>query len=115
MTIVSVVDDLNNAMSDIFLDTDAKWRQVVLDHLDLIIVNSRTYDLIDEDLVQCQYSPQRYLRRLRVRASLYWIVMLINEWRSDADFHLDMPTRQVLIPTESYLEALYSKYKSSQA
>lgn len=104
---------LSAELADPYLDTNQKWRQSVLDHVDLVRVNSRTQDIAQGDLVQCTFKPAKYFRRIRIRDSLYWIIMLLNGWKCDADFNLDMPSRTIIIPSEDYLRTLYTKTMSA--
>lgn len=109
----TMMEFISTQNADPYLDTDDRWRQTVLDHIDLLKQKATVKTISLDDLVQCTYNPRLYLRKLKVRDSLYWIIMLMNEWRTDADFHLDMPYRVMYIPTEDSLSKLYSDFNAS--
>lgn len=109
----TVMEFIESQNADPYLDTDPAWRQTVLDHLDLLKKQATVKTISLDDLVQCTYNPRLYLRKLKIRDSLYWIIMLMNEWRTDADFHLDMPYRTIYIPTEDSLSKLYSDFNAT--
>lgn len=109
----TVMEFIESQNADPYLDTDPSWRQTVLDHLDLLKKQATVKTISLDDLVQCTYNPRLYLRKLKIRDSLYWIIMLMNEWRTDADFHLDMSYRTIYIPTEDSLSKLYSDFNAT--
>lgn len=107
-----LLDALNTQAHHPLLDTDADWRQYVLDHRDVIKGDASIVIPTKEMLAQCAYNVPRYLRSQKVDPVYTWIFYLINGLDSDQDFSVNFPASVIYIPNQTTIRQMYSTYRT---
>ncbi len=103
-------------LSEILEKGSATWTQsissndrffpVILDHIDYLKANSTPHLLTPEKAYVCQYDVQRFLNDIKYRAQYAWIVLLINDIRSDLEF---LGPRVLYIPNEEAIKKIWDR------
>lgn len=107
-----LLDSLNNRANHPILDTDAAWRQYILDHRDVVKADATITIPTKEMLARCAYNVPRYLRSQKVDPVYTWIFYLINGLDSDQDFSVDFPASVIYIPNQIKINEMYSTYRT---
>lgn len=105
-------DTLYTQANHPLLDTNAEWRQFVLDHKDVIKANATVVIPTKEMLAQCAYNASRYLRSQKVDPVYTWIFYLINGIDSDQSFTTEFSASVIYIPNQSNVNELYSTFRT---
>lgn len=99
------------------------WVQFVKDHADWVKARSMVYDVSETVMSQTRYNLPRYLKQKGVDQQLWWIVLEINDFKSDMDFDRNIYTRgkddtlgvfmRIYIPPTEIISDLHERWLTS--
>lgn len=95
-----------NMMSE-YSNHDADWVQFVKDHYNYIMENAEMIALDIHVHHTTRYRLEDYLNRFGIDPSLTWIVIYINQLKSNLSF---IELNQLLIPNERSIRYLREQY-----
>lgn len=100
-----------NALSKGYADGSDAWRLFIQDHKQLILENSVLVTISKSTIHTYKYRIEEYLKSIGHPITLAWIVLYINNIKSNLEFK-DLDS--LYIPTESYIESLYQLFSNSE-
>lgn len=109
---MSLITILNNTAS-VYDDTDAAWRQFILDHKTYILQQSQLRVITSAYIQRYSYNIQAYLQSINFPTSCAWIIEILNAIPSNIEF--DSSVSQLYIPTFSLIETLYTTYITTKS
>lgn len=72
----------------------ADWKQFVLDHLPWLKARAMVYDVTESVMPAVRYNIQRYMLDKGIETQLWWIVLALNNFKSDMDFDKNLYPRE---------------------
>lgn len=107
------LQDLLRTKLNEYADTDAGWRQFVLDHRDELKANADLNLPTPELMSIVAGNPERYLRTISPARpiSVAWMLYLINDFHCPQEF---VGQTVVYVPNLSYIDGLYQRYRTTQ-
>ncbi len=111
MAIESLADKCELRLGE-YNNDDEGWVQFVKDHR-TVLLNNSTVTTISLDMAnRYQYRFALYLYDNSIDASLHWIILWLNQIKSEREFS---QITKLLIPTADILKKLRAQYLSNAA
>ena len=113
---MSALDFLETILEDPYTDTDINWVQYISDHVGYLRSTTSLVYPSAEVMAQNMYDVKRYIRNVQGGdQEIWWIVLLMNDLRSDMEFTYDNVANGLYVPTTAQIRSLYSTFISTSA
>lgn len=114
---MSLLSILEENLSSVYHDTtNDDWVQFLRDHLSYLRDRSIIENITDTVMPEVRYNITRFLRKVGLPTSVWWIVLELNGFKNDFDFHTNIVSARpssdgvlmkLYVPQESTLRELY--------
>lgn len=117
---MSLLSILNDNLSSKYHDTENDdWVQFVRDHLSYLKDRCVIENITDSVMPEVKFNIMRFLRKINVPTSAWWIVLELNGFKNDFDFHKNILSikpnndgiyMRLYVPPQTELDTLYQSW-----